>query len=275
MCLVVSHIGFLHQFGTVMLLDIFGSLNDETCRAHRRVADFPIDLWLHQFNHHADDVTWSTELTIIAGSSHLAKYILIDVAHCIAIGHVQVLDTFHHFNKGTRILNHEDSGLHIATVGRLLTFPKALNEDENIVTDNGEHLGRFLVSEVLPTKVTIWNVTVSFRVVPEGVFLKDQVVGVDTKDAGIGFFLILRIIQHLHKEEVGHLLQYGHRVGDAASPKGIPNLVDSIFDFACYHMVYFVFVCKGNMRVCRVFAQIKNSGTNFLCRILFVRDSLL
>ena len=164
--LIVDHISLLHQLGTVMVLDIFGGFNDKTGGAHCWVADFPIDLGLHQFHHHTDDVAWGTELAIVAGCGHLAKDELIDITHGVAVGHVQVLDTFHNFNEGAGILNHEYSRLHIAAVGGLLAFPKILNENEYIVTHGRKHLGGFFVAEVLPAKVCIRNISICLRVMP-------------------------------------------------------------------------------------------------------------
>ena len=49
----------------------------------------------------------------------------------------------------------------------------------------------------------------------------------------------LGIVQHLHKEEVSHLFQDGYGVGDAASPEGIPVLINAVLYFASNHIVSF------------------------------------
>ena len=100
------------------------------------------------------------------------------------------------------------------------------------------------MTEVLPAKYAIRDVLVRLGIVPKTILLEDEVIGVDAQGLGVGLLLILRVVQHLHEEEVGHLLQDGHRVSDAASPEGVPDLIDSIFDFACNHIVCFVFLCK-------------------------------
>ena len=63
-----------------------------------------------------------------------------------------------------------------------------------------------------------------------------------TKQVGRRLLLDLRIVEHLHEEEVGHLAQHIHRVGDAGLlPKRVPNRVYLVFNLACYHISSTVF----------------------------------
>ena len=209
-CLVVFHIGLLHKFGPVVFLDIFRSLYDKACGAHCRVANLPVHLGLHQLHHHTNDVARRAELAIVAGSGHLAQDVLVDIPHCITVCHIKVLDTFHNFYEGTGILNHEDCRLHKAAVGGLFPFTESLDEDENVVTDDREHPGRLLVTEVLPAKDALRDVLVRLGIVPETFLLEDEVVGFDAQGLGVGLFLILSVVQHFHEEKIGHLLKDGH-----------------------------------------------------------------
>ena len=74
-------------------------------------------------------------------------------------------------------------------------------------------------------------------------FLEHRVIYGSTKKRSVGLLLHLRIVQHLHKEQVGHLFQYGQGVGNASRPEGIPYLVYTVLDLTGNHLVYLVFSC--------------------------------
>ena len=52
-----------------------------------------------------------------------------------------------------------------------------------------------------------------------------------TNKFGGGLLLQIEIIQTLHEQEVGNLLDGGERIGDAAAPELVPELVDLAFQF--------------------------------------------
>ncbi|MBO5819067.1 MAG: hypothetical protein J6R21_05190, partial [Bacteroidales bacterium] len=66
-------------------------------------------------------------------------------------------------------------------------------------------------------------------------------------------FGTLSIIQHLHKEEVGHLLKDSDGIGDTSCPKGIPYRIDAIFNISSNH-VFLIFpkINSGDVKLVKV-----------------------
>lgn len=79
----------------VVLFDVFHSLDKETSASHGWVADVILWGWLHHFNYHTYDMAGCAKLAVGARSCHLAKNVLIHIAHGVAIVHVQRVHTVH------------------------------------------------------------------------------------------------------------------------------------------------------------------------------------
>ena len=232
--LVVVGILLLQQFGLVMLTHILGTLDDKTRTTHSRVTDGVLQGGLHDFNHHADDVSRCTELTVVARSRHLAEHILIDIAHRVTVVHVKMVDTLDNLGEGTGALNQEGRILHETAVGRLLAATQVLDEHKHVLADDAVHRLGVIVLERAPPQIFVGDVAVSLRIVPRPI-ADSRLRHCHTHSVGIGFLGALCIVEHLHKEQIGHLLENGDGIGDASGPKGVPNTVYSILDFSCYH----------------------------------------
>ena len=102
--LVVLGVLALEQVALVVQLDVLGGFHYEASRTHGRVADGVLDGGAHEFHHHAYDVARSAELAVVARCSHLAKDILVDIAHGVAVVHVQGIDALHYLGEGARTL---------------------------------------------------------------------------------------------------------------------------------------------------------------------------
>jgi len=63
-------------------------------------------------------VSWCAELTVIAARRHLAKDILIDITHRIAVGHIQRIHAIHNLCQCAWVLYQENGITHKPTVGR-------------------------------------------------------------------------------------------------------------------------------------------------------------
>ena len=96
---VVVGILFLQELLLVVLGDILGTFDNEAGTAHCGVADGVFECGLHQLDHHTDDVARGAELTVVASSGHLAEDVLVDIAHGVAVVHVEFVDTFHNLDK--------------------------------------------------------------------------------------------------------------------------------------------------------------------------------
>ena len=179
-------------------------------------------------------MSWSTELTIIARCCHLAQDILVDITHSVTVVHIESVDTLHNLGQSSGRLNKEGGICHKATVRRLLTLTKRLDKDKHILADGAIHRLCLQIAEHAPTKLLVRNILVGFGIVPYAI-LEGRVFNGSAPSVSICLFSTLCIIQHLHKEEIGHLLQDGDGVGNTSSPKGIPNAIYTIFNLACNH----------------------------------------
>ncbi len=237
--LVVVGVLFLQELLLVVLGDILGTLHNKTGTAHRRVADGVLQRGLHQFHHHPDNVAGRAELSVVACRGHLAEDVLVHVAHRVAVVHVELVHAFHYLDQCAWIGNKEGGTLHKAAVCTFLTLVEALYEYESILADGLIHLLGLEVHKVVPTQIVVWHIAVAVGVVPRTGFEYGVVDGA-AQQVGSGLSLHLRVVQHLHKEEVCHLFEDGDRVGDASCPKGVPDTVYSVLYIACNHCSYLI-----------------------------------
>lgn len=73
------------------------------------------------------------------------------------------------------------------------------------------------------------------RIVPRSVRKGHILSHVDAEGLRDLLLLELLVVEHLHEEEIGHLLKDGYGVGDTTRPEGIPYLVDLILYLSCNH----------------------------------------
>ena len=97
--LVMLCILLFQQLFTIMALDILCRFHDETRTTHGWVTNSVFQSGLHQFHHHANDVSWGAELAVVATRCHLAQDILIHIAHRVAVVHIKVVDAFHNLHQ--------------------------------------------------------------------------------------------------------------------------------------------------------------------------------
>ena len=92
----------------IVLLDILHRLYQKSCRTHSGVADVVLWSRLHHLYNHAYDVAWRAELSVGARSRHLAEYILVDIAHGVAVVHVERVYSVNYLGKRTGVGYEED-----------------------------------------------------------------------------------------------------------------------------------------------------------------------
>ena len=207
--LVMVGILSLEQFTLVMLLHILGTLNDESCATHSRVADGVFEGGLHELDHHADNVTRCTELTIVARGSHFAKHILIHVAHSVTVVHVEVVDALNYLGQRARTLDKEGGILHKTAVGTLLALVERLDIDKHVLAHETEHCLGVLVLEHSPAQVVVGHITVGLGIVPRAI-LESGFAHSNTKGISISLTSALGIVEHFHEEQIGHLFENGY-----------------------------------------------------------------
>ena len=242
----------------ILLLDILHRLNQESCRTHGRVADVVLGRRLHHLYNHAYDVARRAKLSVGARCSHLAEYILVDIAHGVAVVHVECVHTVNHFGKRTGVGYEEYSRLHVAAVGTLLTGTDMLDKLKHTLAHNLEHVVGTEVLEHVPTQILVRHA--GTLLVAHGIGINPQLA---VKECGVLhfavpvacvlFFLQLLVVEQFHKEDVGHLLQYCDGIGDASHKECVPYLVYLVFYFASYHRVFSIVIV-----IC---SQAPSSGT--------------
>ena len=235
--LVMVGIFPLEEFFLVMGLDVLGTFHDEARTAHGRVANGVLQLRIHELHHHPDNVTRSAELTVVARSRHLPEDVLIDIAHRVPVVHVQGVNAFHDLDQRARRLDEEGCIGHELAVGRLLSAAQVLDEGEHVTAHGPEHLLGLHVLEDAPPEVAIRDIAVCIGVMPHA-HLEGRVLHGGAEHAGVGLLGPLRVVEHLHKEQIGHLLQDGNGIGDTSRPEGVPYLVDTCLYLTRNHRMY-------------------------------------
>ena len=240
----VLHLVLRKQSLLVLFLDIFHGLNEKTGATHGWVAD--IILWgrLHHLHDHTDDMARRAELSVRAGSSHLAKDVLIYVTHGITVVHVKGINAVNDLREGTGVRDEEYRRLHITAISTLFACSDMLDELENTLSHNLEHIVRTEVLEHVPTEMLVRYSGLlffgsSFRVHPSLTGRESRILNLSIPVAGIRLLLQLLVIEHLHKEDIRHLFQYRYRIGDTSHEERIPYLVDFVFYIACDHILFF------------------------------------
>ena len=198
--------GFIRQLLLKMLLHIFCAFHDKAGATHSRVANHILRSRLHQFYHHADNMTGCAELTVSTTGSHLAEHIFIDVTHRVAVAHVKFTDTVNHFNQSARILNHKHGILHEPRVGRLLSLVQILDIDKHILTDDTEHFVRLKMPKITPAHICHRHIFVSNRIMPATI-IKHRLAHMCSKSGSLVLLTNLGIIKHLHEQKISHLFK--------------------------------------------------------------------
>ena len=226
----------------VILFDIFHCLYQESCTSHGRVADIVLWCRLHHFYYHADDMTRCAELTISARGCHFAKYILIHIAHGIAVVHIECIHTIYNLCKRASIWNQEYGSLHVSAIGALFASTDMLDKLEYILANHVVHILRACIAEHRPSHAFVWHFLIGIWIQPHLARRECRILYFAIEVACVVFFLQLLIVEHLHKKDVSHLLQYCDWIGDSSHKECVPYLVYLIFYFACYHILGISFI---------------------------------
>ena len=251
--LVVVELLGIDEGGFLVLVDITYRLDNKARAAHGGVADAVVlgDGRLHELHHHADDVARGTELAVSSTGSHLAQDVFIHVAHRVTVFHVQVINLLHDVLQGLGTLDEEDSIAHIAGIGRAAAVPQRLDEGEHEVSHMVKHVLAAVLAEHLPAQGAVRHRDGSLgrRIGMRPVALREgRIRDFATKQVGGRLLFDLRVVKHLHEEEVSHLAQHIHRVGDAGLlPKRVPYRVNLVFNLACNHISSTVFLCSSTV----------------------------
>lgn len=113
-------------------------------------------------------------------------------------------------------------------------------EGEDVLADNGVHLGGGLVDEAGPAQVLVGAL---FGILAGG---EDGVLDGLLGAVGQVLFEGGLVVQAAEEKQVGDLLHDFEGVGDAAGPEGVPDAIDLAADFTGEHVIIlFVWLWPG------------------------------
>ena len=184
---------------------------------------------IHQRDHHFADVLRRAELSVLTCRLQLAEHIFVEIALHIAFGEVDVVcieivqsrdDLLQNLRRG----NQEHRAVHVTGKCAFIFTGQILDKREYLLSDDIENLAAVAVFEFAPAH------RLTFVIKRKDV--RQCFAGEVFHLLDFGLFFIERADEH----EVCELFDDGQRVCDAARPDICPDLVDLVFDLACYHV---------------------------------------
>ncbi len=220
--------GVVQQRLGMVVLHIVASGHQEAAGAAGRVHNHVLRPRRGHLHHQADDVARGAELPILAGGGDLAKHVLVKVALGVSVLHRHFVQHVHHLGQQGGGGDGEARILHVVRIGGAITAQRA-QEGEDMFPQHGEHLGRREVPEPRPAQVLI------------GAAARVAALGEDAAGHGalqpgaLALLQAVQVVQAADEEQVGELLDYLQRVGDAAGPEAVPDAVDLAAEVAGEH----------------------------------------
>jgi hypothetical protein len=174
-----------------------------------------------QLDHQPDDVARRAELAVLPGAGDLAEHVFVEVALGVAVLHR------HGSSRSTTLASSAGVGMvkrrpscgarrwsrrrpACAGRGRRARRPRRTSR-------RGE------VLEARPAQVVVGVAAPADAVVARG---EDPARHRRSEPGGLVLFQRVQVVQPAQEEQVGDLLDHLERVGDAARPEGVPDLVD-------------------------------------------------
>ena len=196
-----------------MLADVLARHREEAAGAGAGVANDIFQRRLHHIYHHPDDVPRRAELPVLSRRGDLAEQVFVHIAFGVAVGHVYIGEHIHHLREQSRGRDHKGGTLHVfGKRGAAVAAVAQKIEHPGLAGKEPEHIFRVGILEAAPA---------------QGVFLGLENGGFNGLFEQIGFlfFLGLQFVKPPDKEQIGHLLDHGKRVGQTAGPEGFPYAV--------------------------------------------------
>ena len=197
-----------------------------------RVADGVLRGGGGERHHQLDDVARGAELPVLPGRGDLAEHVFIQVALGVAVVERNAVEQIDHLAQQVGRGDGEARVAHVAGKGRFgrraAGGVQAAQEGEDVLAEHLEHLLRPDVLEVRPAHLRVGQAAlVAARRV--------DAHGLGLEAGGLVVFAGLVGIQRAQEKQVGDLLDHLQRVGDAARPEGVPDLVDAVAEFTGKH----------------------------------------
>lgn len=221
--------------------DVLVRVQQEAGSTAGRITDAVTKLRVHQFADELDNVTRSAELPVLSGGADFAEQHFIDVALNV-LKQVAFLAAFAiNFEKdflddGDRALQKvgagdEEDGVRHVPGERAAFAVEIFDEWEDLLLDVGQHKLCLHFLDVAPSQGGFVDRVFLLNVVGQKVFTREAGNEGIARERGVVLALGIQIIEPLHEQQVSDLLDGGERIGDAAGPESVPELVDECFEF--------------------------------------------
>lgn len=223
----------------MVIAQILAGGDEEAAGAACRIADHVIRRGLCQFDHQPDDMARRAELAVLAGRCDLAEHVFVEIALGVAILQRDLRQHVDHLGQQAGRGDGEARALHVFGMGRAFLCHIA-QEGKDVFRNNEEHTRRIIVPEARPAQHGIGDffldrarLFVAHRAIDA--IRKDHSLDRPAQHVGLVLLAGLDVIETAHEQKVGDLLDHLERIGDAAGPEGIPDLIDLRANFTVEH----------------------------------------
>ena len=223
------------NFFLSVLFKIFAGCHQEAGSAAGRITDHFVRRRFHQIDHHTDDMSWRTELSVHSGCGKLGKQVLVNVAtdirrfHLCHLG-VQSIHGSDDLIQHQRCRDFEDRVSHIFGISAVFIAMQIFYERKYPFLNHAVHFCCRKVMEDAPFQLVPGN-----RPVADLYLFRKNTLIWKTQHGGFLCAEIIRVIQIMDEHHIGHLFNDIQRIGKPAGPEYFPNAVDFVFQFACNH----------------------------------------
>jgi len=172
------------------------------------------------------------ELSVLPGARDLTEHVLVEIALGVAVLHRHGGKQVHHLGQQRRRGDGEARILHVMGIGGTIPAQRP-QPRKNVLADNGVHLGRREILEMRPPEMLIRAL---LRILARR---EDAVRHRLFQPRGLVLLQRVQVVQAAQEEQVSDLLNDFERVGNAAGPECVPDLVDLALDGAGDHFPLF------------------------------------
>ncbi len=201
----------------VVPFQIFRRRDQITAGAAGRIANDILRRRCGQFHHQLDDMARRAELPILPGAGDLGQHVFVQIALGVAVVHRDGVDHVGDFIQQRRGRDDEHRILHETGVRTPGTAIERFDERKYLIAEYGEFAFRIEILEVRPAQFALLR-------------FKNGVVERFAEQIGLAFLPGVQFVQPLGEQQIGDLLDYRQRIGHAAGPERVPDLIDLILD---------------------------------------------
>lgn len=215
-CLVMK------QFWMVVA-EIFAGRDQEAAGTAGGIADHVLRRRRRHLHHERDDVARRAKLAVLPGARDLAEHVFVEIALGVAVLHRDIGEEIDDLGEQRGRWNGEARALHVCRVRRAL-FGHAAQEREDVLGDDGKHRRGVFILQPRPAHLLVGDAAALAAAV---LALREDVpFNRPVHTRGLALFERVHVVEAANEEKVSDLLDHLDRIGDAACPESVPDVVD-------------------------------------------------